>query len=263
MTCAEIDELAGAIALDAIPAEEWPAIHEHLATCSRGHPVVRELRQVATLLLEAAPPVEPPASLRERIINAARAEGAVSPPAAPAVSAPPTPAHVTERRDPAWWARPAWGVAAAAALAALALGLWNVALRRDLDRSEERLAQAERQIAADEQALTALAFGGQEFRFTTSPPSVAGTVVRPAGGTAVLLVQGLPRTEDKIYQVWALRGDQPISLGVFEPDESGRKVVALDHDLQNVDAVAITLEPAPRGSPLPTSQPFMVAPLRG
>ena len=263
MTCDEIDELAGAIALDAIPAEEWPAIREHLATCRRSHPLVRELRQVATLLLEAAPAVEPPTRLRDRIVSAARAEGAASPPAAPAVSAPPSPVPVIERRERAWWARPAWGVAAAAALVALAFGLWSVALRRDLDRTQERLAQAERQIAADEQALTALAFGGQEFRFATTLPGAAGTVVRPRDGKALLVVQGLPRQADKTYQVWALRGDQPVSLGVFEPDESGRKVVALDHDLHNVDAVAITVEPGPRGSPLPTTQPFMVAPVRG
>ena len=74
MTCDDIDELAGAIALDAIPEEEWPAIEEHLATCRRGHPQIRDLRSVATLLLEAAPPVEPPAALRGRILAAARAE---------------------------------------------------------------------------------------------------------------------------------------------------------------------------------------------
>ncbi|MGH2599223.1 MAG: anti-sigma factor, partial [Dehalococcoidia bacterium] len=68
MTCADVHELSGAIALGAIPPDEWPAIREHLATCTRGHPEIDQLRVTATLLLEAAPPDDPPAGLRDRIL---------------------------------------------------------------------------------------------------------------------------------------------------------------------------------------------------
>jgi hypothetical protein len=275
MTCAEVDELAGAIALDAIPEEEWPAIREHLATCTRGHPEVQDLRRVATLLLEAAPPIEPPAGLRDRILAAARAEPAVPAPLGPAGTGPmpfpAAPAEVGEERDSptiirrterAWWARPSWA-AAAAVLIAAALALWNVSLQGELNDTEDRLASAERQVALQELALAAVAGRGQQVPLTSSLPGATGTVLRPDSGTATLVIEGLPQAQDRIYQVWAIQGDQPVSLGVFAPDDAGVKVFALDHDLHNVDAVAITLEPAPNGSARPTASPILIAPLRG
>lgn len=265
MTCDEIDELAGAIALDAIPPDEWPAINEHLATCPRGHPHVRELREVAVLLLEAAPPVEPPAALRGRILAAARAEaaeeGAPAPPAPAPVASPPTP--IRQPLPRAWWANAGWFAAAAAAVVAAVVGLWALSLRDDLDRAEERLVVAERQLDTQRDALAALTGDGEEFRFRATVPGAGGSVVRPEGGAAALVLHGLPPVDSMTYQVWALRDGRPTSLGVFAPDPTGRTVVALNHDLRDVDVVAITLEPGPAGSPGPTSEPVLVAPLAG
>jgi hypothetical protein len=271
MTCDDIDELAGAIALDAIPAEEWPAIEEHLATCWRGHPQLRELRSVATLLLEAAPPIEPPAALRGRILAAARADlDTGSTPITPLpLPVPPLPAPDTvsnvvpmERRRP-WWSNAGWIAAAAAVVVAAALGLWSLSLRDDLDQTEQRLAGAERELNAQQGALAALLGDGEEFRFTATLPGAGGSVLQQNNGDVTLVVHGLPPAENMTYQVWALRDGRPESLGVFDPHESGRTVVPLDGNLQGVDAVAITLEPGPSGSPGPTSEPVLVAPLAG
>ena len=262
MTCTEIEELAGAIALGAIPDDEWPAIRDHLATCARGHAEVRRLQPVATLLLEAAPPVEPPARLRERILAAARAESepAPAPPARDAAARPATARAerraVLERINPLWWRQPAWGAVAAALVLALALGVWNVMLRRDLNETQQRL-------AAEQRALAVLAGEGRRFEFAATLPGAGGIVLRPTSGPATLVVHGLPPATDTVYQVWALRGEQPASLGVFTPDEAGRRVVTLDENLSDVDAVAITVEPAPRGSRQPTRAPILVAPVRG
>jgi len=267
MSCADVDDLSGAIALGAIPPDEWPAIREHLATCTRGHPEIDQLQRTATLLLEAAPPIDPPAGLRDRILTAARAEaasdGSAPAPLTPVAGPIAPPATVIRRTDRAWWANPAWAAAAAAVLVAGALAVWNVTLRRDLNQTEDQLATAERQVSAGEQALAVLAGRGTEFNFTATLPGAGGTVLRPESGTATLVVHGLPQTQDRIYQVWALKDGQPTSLGVFDADASGEKVVLLDDDLQDADAVAITIEPAPQGSPLPTSNPILVAPLRG
>ncbi|MGD9894404.1 MAG: anti-sigma factor [Dehalococcoidia bacterium] len=271
MTCDEIDELAGAIALDAIPAEEWPAIEEHLATCRRGHPQIRELRSVATLLLEAAPPIEPPTALRGRILAAARADpgsgGApvtpLSPPLPPATAPDAAPAVVPlERRRP-WWSNAGWIAAAAAVVVAAALGLWSLSLRDDLDQTEQRLAEAQRELNAQQGALAVLTGDGEEFRFAATLPGAGGSVLQQTNGAVTLVVHGLPPADDMTYQVWALRDGRPESLGVFDPVESGRTVVSLDGNLQGVDAVAITLEPGPNGSPGPTSEPVLVAPLAG
>jgi len=272
MTCAEIDELSGAIALDAIPDDEWPAIREHLATCPTGHPDLRELQAVAALLLEAAPPMAPPAGLRGRILAAARAEvdGAPdSPPlltaAAPIVTGATevTEHRVVRRTDKRWWRRPGWVAAAAAVVVAAALGLWALSLQRDLDSTRDRLTTAEERLGVEQWALAIVAAGGTQYPFSAAVPNAAGRVLRPAAGTATLVVQGLTPTDGTTYQVWALRGGQPVSIGVFEVVDNGPIVVSLDHTLQDVDAVAITLEPGPRGSAAPTSSPVLVAPLGG
>lgn len=266
MTCEEIDELAGAIALDAIPVEEWPAINQHLATCRRGHPQIRELRDVALLLLEAAPPLEPPASLRGRILAAARADaegdGAPGTPQPLPISSLPTPLPQPPAQR-AWWAGAGWAAAAAAVVVAAALGVWAISLRDDLDRTEERLTSAQQQLDTQQNALAALTGDGEQYRFSGDLPGAGGSVLRTQDGNVTLVVHGLPPIDDRIYQVWALKGGQPVSLGVFAPDESGRTVVPIDDDLQDADAVAITLEPGPRGSPGPTSDPLLVAPLPG
>ena len=255
MTCEEIEELAGAIALGAMPEDEWPAIREHLATCTRGHPEVQRLLPVAELLLVAAPDVAPPARLRERILATARAGIA---PAAPVDGAEPAPPAVVMRTDRSWWQHAGWGWGAAAALLILTLGLaaWNITLRRDLNRTEGQATNAERALA--------LVVGGEAvIRVNSTLDGANGVLVQPRDGSPTLLLQGLPQPNQQTYQVWALRGGQPASLGVFQPDESGRRVVTLPIDLANVDAVAVTLEPAPNGSPLPTSSPILVAAVRG
>lgn len=272
MTCEEIDELAGAIALDAIPDEEWPAIRAHLATCVRGHADLRELRAVAALLLEAAPAVEPPAGLRERILATARAEISAGPPVPSALSTPPPDprpigstgaARVVERGERSWWQRAAWPVAAAAVLVAAGMGTWNVSIRRDLSARDRRVAALERRIGADERALAVLAGGGRQYRFAATVAGAGGSVLRPETGAATIVVEGLPPRAGSAYQVWAIQGDRPVSIGIFEPDANGRKVVTLEGDLDNADSVAITLEPGPAGSRQPTTAPLLLAPIRG
>jgi hypothetical protein len=232
---------------------------------------------VAALLLETAPPMEPPAGLRDRILAAARAETVATAPdvgtgraplrmagaPAPDVSAAPATPTIIRRTDRSWWAQPPWLLTVAAALLVAVLAGWNINLRVRLDDAEEQLASAQRQADLQAQALAAVAGRGQMIRFASSIPGASGSVLRPEEGQATLVVDGLPLTPDKTYQVWAIRGDQPVSLGVFNPDDSGVKVFEIDHDLQDVDAVAITLEPAPSGSPLPTASPVLVAALRG
>lgn len=267
MTCDDIDELAGAIALDAIPADEWPAIEEHLASCRRGHPHIRELRSVATLLLEATPEIEPPAQLRSRILDAARADsGAGGAPIATLPIRPPAPSMAPKhaaREQRRWWSNAGWIAAAAAVVVAAALGLWGLSLRNDLNQTDQRLADAEREVNAQQGALAALLGDGEEFRFTATLPGAGGSVLQQNDGAVTLVVHGLPPRANMTYQVWALRNGRPESLGVFEPHTTGRTVVPIDGNLQGVDAVAITLEPGPNGSPGPTSDPVLVAPLAG
>lgn len=282
MRCDEVDELAGALALGAALPEEVAAVQEHTASCERCRALLRELTATAGLLAESVEQVEPPAHLRERILAAARADAAPAssrdgeavaprasppehgaggaPPGASPVATPavPPPAPITAAmRRPAGRPRPApaWLAAAAVLLLAVGMGAWNIRLQRDLRARDDRL-------AAQERALAALAQGGQLTAFTVTGPGVGGargTVLRPAQGQAVVALEGLARPPDgRVYQLWAMRGGQPVDLGTFTPGDDGRSVITLP-DLTGADAVAVTVEA--RRVAAPTSAPVLVAPL--
>ncbi|MEP7346282.1 MAG: anti-sigma factor, partial [Gemmatimonadaceae bacterium] len=67
----------------------------------------------------------------------------------------------------------------------------------------------------------------------------------------------------KTYQLWALvKGKAPISMGTFNPDESGHatetiQVASNIIDAGHIDNCALTLEPA-GGSPQPTETPRLM-----
>jgi anti-sigma factor RsiW len=74
LTCDEVRELAAAYVLDALEADEAAAVRSHLAAHPDGHPEIAELGAVIPALAEIVPIVEPPDSLKGRIMAAAAAD---------------------------------------------------------------------------------------------------------------------------------------------------------------------------------------------
>jgi len=102
-----IHELAAGYALDALDPDERDAFESHLGNCARCQEEITLLGDAATGLAYAAEGPAPPAELRARLLESARAERA-------------TVAPLHRRR----WT-PAWAAAvAAAACVAVGLGLW-------------------------------------------------------------------------------------------------------------------------------------------
>jgi anti-sigma-K factor RskA len=111
LTCDEVREMAGAYVLGALEAAEAAAVRAHLVGHEDAHPEIAELGAVIPAFAETVPPVEPPASLKDRIMAAAAADlaarggvpdvrdagaepadgaaGAAAAPEVPAVTAPP------------------------------------------------------------------------------------------------------------------------------------------------------------------------------
>ncbi len=116
MAQSEIHDQAAAYALDALDPEDRWTYERHLDTCDRCREEVATLRDIAGELAYAAEGPEPSSDLRERILDAAKAE-------------PRTAMVVPMRRR---WLFPATAAAAvAAACAAVGLGLWANSLRDD------------------------------------------------------------------------------------------------------------------------------------
>jgi anti-sigma-K factor RskA len=77
----------------------------------------------------------------------------------------------------------------------------------------------------------------------------------------VLVADGIPTpAKGETYELWFVRGDAPVSAGVFDVD-GGKATALLTGDMQAGDAIAVTVEQA-GGSPTgkPTTDPVIVIP---
>lgn len=224
-----VHDLSAAYALDALDAEERAAFEAHLGGCARCQEELASFWQTAGSLAYAAAGPAPPAELRGRLLERARAER-------------PNVVPIRPRR----WALPvAAGVAAVAAVAALALGLWAGSLSNDLDRTRSALA-GQRMVSsllADERSRSISLSGAN------------GRLVVGGGGRAALVVSDLsPAPSGKAYEIWVIEGQMPRRAGLFHGDGA----VALDRAVPAEATVAVTLEDD-AGVDVPTGKPLFTA----
>lgn len=239
-----------AYALHAVPADEAEMVESHLATCESCATELVGFLETAALLGSAAAE-RPPASLRPAIL----ARVAVTPqlpPLTPPVVAPPAAgdpdrqssgsrpgAHRSDATTRRWYRRPA--ALLAAAVAAVVVGGGAIVAINQVGQDDTVAKTPEQCIAqaADQRQIT---------------PSQGGGTVRyaPSCGAALLDVTGLPALPaDRTYQLWALAGTQPRSLGVLPDATAGKPQIVAAQTQSGETAVAITAEPA-GGSAQPT-----------
>ncbi len=116
-----IHELTAAYALDALDADEERAYEEHLARCPQCREELAGLSETAAALGWAAGAATPPADLRDRILDSARAER-------------PTVVPLRPR-----WAYPVAALGAAAACLAIGFGVWAATLHGQLGDARQAL----------------------------------------------------------------------------------------------------------------------------
>jgi hypothetical protein len=85
------------------------------------------------------------------------------------------------------------------------------------------------------------------------PQAYATLTVAANAESATFVAENLPRlSAEQVYQLWIIRGDQPLSAGIFEVDENGRAIFEVDPTLAAAyDAIGVSIEPA-GGSEQPT-----------
>lgn len=239
--CQHHDTVA-AYLLGALSDREHREFETHLAGCSQCREDVAELRLVSDALLVAAPPVQPPAELRERLMETVRAEAEVLSAAGPAADAP-KPVRVRRRRFALQ--RPLALAGAAAAVVGVALGF---GLGSATNGGGTRTVV---QVRTVEAAVS-----------DPAAPRGAATIVE-RGGVATLQVRGLPLPPPgKVYEVWLVRRGVAAPAptdALFSVSHAGSGRVALP-SVQNVTTVLVTAEPD-GGSQAPTSRPFISASL--
>jgi anti-sigma-K factor RskA len=274
LTCDEVRELAGAYVLGALDAAETGAVRAHLVGHEDAHPEIAELGSVIPAFHEIVPIVEPPASLKDRIMAAAAADlaarggAAVAPEATAPVAAPTTPAapappparttaepsapvafptaeERAERRGRTSTA--GWLLRIAAVLVVAALGSWNLLLQNQLNAAQAY----EQNVAA---VLDAAAEPGSLTAVLASEGTGSGLASVQADGDLAIAMRDLaPTTGSSVYEAWVIGADGvPVPLGNFRVGDSGIGFLEAG-GLPAAEGItlALTLEPGP-GATTPT-----------
>ncbi len=223
----DCDGNAAPYVLGALPEGEYQRFVAHLSTCAVCREEVASLQSVAAALPAAVPQQRAPASLKELVmrdvIADARGAGAG---ARERVAGP---------RRAGW---PRWRPV----LAPVAVGLAVLALL----------------------AIVLASSGGGGTRVVRAQvlaPGASG-VVRVSDGHAELSLSGMPQTSPgRVYEVWVKTTGAPKPTdALFNVTSAGRATVGIPGGVAGVRAVLVTSEPA-GGSPAPTRNPIVVAPL--
>ncbi len=251
LTCQQVRDLAEGFVLGALDPVQLHDVRDHLATCPEPHPEMDELGGVVPYLADSVDPVEPPAALKGRIVDAIEAElragrradaaadrlistlGAGS--ARPATPAPapvqplaevavgpgPAPGRApvdlaverARRRSPLRW------VAAVAAVIVIAgLGVWNIGLSGQLSTAQQQQAAVDRVLAIAQQP------GGQAAILVPGASGgPAGLAAVAADGSFALAMHGLPATSgSQVYEAWVIApSGSPVPIGSFAVGSDG------------------------------------------
>jgi anti-sigma-K factor RskA len=212
-----------ASALGALEEHEVKPFEEHLAGCANCRGELAKMRDVVGSLALAAPTVEPPGRLKDRVMADVRAE------------APRQPTRRPRRTTRPRWLRSGVAVGGIAAVAALVLAL----------------------ALTGGGGTSARTYAGVVY----APGASAS--LRESSSGARLRVSHLPAPPARrIYEVWLKRAaPAPIPTRALFATTTGS--IALPRNLAGVQAVLVTAEPRPYGSRKPTRAPIVVVRLAG
>lgn len=274
----EFAELAAGAALHALSPDDQQRYHAALAAHPDWQRTVDADAAAAALLVGAVAPVEPSAHIRTALLAriaqtpqngeayvADVTDGGSSESSSVANSAtddsPPaespsagesagTFTRASHAKRPVRSLRILFALAACLALL-VGVGVGTAALNDYMNRPASVVALDDIRGADDaQQASVQLADGG------TATAHWSASL-----GTAVLVADGIASLpDDETYELWFVRGDTPISAGVFDAEQGGATAL-LKGDMHAGDVIAVTVEQA-GGSPdgTPTSEPVVVIP---
>ncbi|QMU96043.1 anti-sigma factor [Microbacterium esteraromaticum] len=259
----EFAELAAAHALGALSDADERRFTAALMEHPEWQAIADDDHDTVALLADGLTPVAPPPALRADLLQQIGAlPQSTSPPPEQGEAAADTateddtrPAAAAQTADEPQPVRSPWRRRVFALAAGLALivgaGIATTTIVSQLQRPASVVALDEIRSAPDaEQAKVQLDSGA------TATAHWSGEV-----GKAVLVASGLDDLDaDRSYELWFVRGDEPIAAGVFRADD-GKATALLEVPMQAGDVIAVTIEQAggsPTGSP--TSDPIIVIP---
>jgi anti-sigma-K factor RskA len=241
-SCQDVDQLAGALALGAVDADEARAAREHLSSCPEPHAELRSLIGADAVLTAGLDPIQPSAALRDRLMASVDALPSRIEAAAPAGEAP-----APARRGWLDWLSPqlARPMALAGVAAAVLLAVVSASLAGQLGDRDRALREVASALAADAPAHRVEGTAGRGYVVDTEGTGAAFIVAD---------VQG-PLAANELYELWLIGPEGPVDVGVFQPRDNQIRVIRVEQDLEGFDTFAVTVE-AERVA-APTSDPVM------
>jgi anti-sigma-K factor RskA len=242
-------EMLAAHGLGALEATEARELEVHLQNCAACRQELSEWQATAASLALDAKPVAPSAQLKNRIIEAVRAEGRQRGSANTVVA-------FERRPKTAWTSVGSLGaIAAGLALIGLIISLlilWqqNRAAQAEVTRLAAEVRETSEQLAREREMVALITTPGArmaELAGTKEAPGAHAIVAYDKNGQAMLMAEGLPAAPaGKAYQLWFIKSGKPLPGRVFvsDPNGNGRMRDQVPTEAMNDAVFAITLEPA-------------------
>ena len=243
-------EMLAAHGLGALEAGEARELDVHLQDCAECRRELSEWQTTAASLAFDAAPIAPSPGVKDRIIDAVRAEGRHS-------ANSETVVVPFERRPRTTWTSfgSLGAIAAALALIGLIISLlilWqqNRAAQAEVARLAAEVRETSEQLAREREMVALITTPGArmaELAGTKEAPGAHAIVAYDKNGQAMLMAKGLPEAPaGKAYQLWFIKGGKPMPGRVFvsDPNGNGRMRDQVPTEAMNDAVFAITLEPA-------------------
>jgi anti-sigma-K factor RskA len=241
----DILDLLTAYALGAIAPDEIARVSALLDEQPELRTTLAELRAAADMLPYGLPEANPPAELRQRVLDHATGRSH------PADTSPPR--RIANRMR--GWVLGLSGIAAVAVLAA-AIGWAQLIQTRDqLEATQTRIAMLEGRLTAMQGQVAE----AQKVLASLEGSGGSGAILQTRGGATVFVAQLPALPPGRVYQLWRIQGsNSPASAGTFSVDPQGYGTTDLSASQQPQagEVVAVTNEPE-GGSPGPTSNPLI------
>jgi anti-sigma-K factor RskA len=256
LTCAEVRELLPLLALNALDVDERDVVEDHLVGCAACLDELATYAETTAALATALPQVDPPSSLKGRLLSEAK-RGRLLP--AGRRQIPPPPLWRSGRA-----AR--WRVSLSGLVASLALVLaagsttWALSLRSELDAQSARIATLSERANNYARVTAVLQAADTQIRVlqsTDGAPETFGRVyIDPDTSEGMLMVRNLPPLpQGRVYQLWVNdAAGQRQSAGLLtwtDKAGNGYTLIKCPEKLSRWQSFGVTEEPS-GGSQAPT-----------
>ncbi|GAK02184.1 hypothetical protein JCM19037_401 [Geomicrobium sp. JCM 19037] len=209
--------------------EEKQAFEVHLETCSDCQEELNELKELTSDLGFLSEPIDPPPSMKERVLSAAFEE-----------KAPTEPEKVSEPVEFKPKKKNRWIMPTMAAALMLSL-VGNAFLFTELASSPEEGEEIPSVSIDSLVQQLSLQPSAEDIPFEAR----ASFVDKDQHQQLIVEADQLSQPADtEVYQVWLLKDEEPYRAGTFTPGEDGSGMSTFDIDPEmGFDTIAITIEP--------------------